>query len=137
MKFTGCVFKLCDSCTNRVASFRDNLCDLPFALQGEWDHDPVLKDLFRDRAQFVAGTHLIACFYDRREFPFLLLIQGLQVSPALEEKSVLLGQLRQRILQAVKNLSQKPGPELDAQKLSRKLPCCRSECRWYPRRPAI
>ena len=77
----------------------------------------MLKKLFRHGPEFIAGPDLSTGLNGWGEFPLLFIVQRFQISPAFQKETVLLGEVRQRILQPVKDLAQQPRAQFNAQKL--------------------
>ena len=77
----------------------------------------MFEDAFGHGSNGVAGLHTFADFGDWRVGPLLLLVQRIDVKSFLQEISGLLGQFRQRILQAVIDLREQARAEFDGKQL--------------------
>ncbi len=70
---------------------------------------------FLDRAQHVAGAHLLALFGFRHKIPFCLPGDGIYLDAAGDGIAHLLADIFQRALDAVVNLADQAGPQLHGQ----------------------
>ena len=89
-----------------VTAMRRDVDHLELAAQAEWRHYVVLKYLLRHKADPVARADPVALLDERGEFPFLVVLQRLQVHAALQEEAALLGKLRQGVLESIVYLAQ-------------------------------
>ena len=73
---------------------------------------------FGHGAQRIARDHHIAHLRDRGKCPLLVTRERLQILATLQEEAAFFGKLRERVLQTVKNLSQKAGAKFYGQKFA-------------------
>ena len=79
------------------------------------------EDALGDRAERVARADDVAGLRDGREGPLRVARQRVHVLAALEEEAVLLGEAGERVLEAVEDLLEEAGPELDREQAAGEL----------------
>ena len=73
---------------------------------------------FGHGAQRIARDHHIARLRDRGKRPFLVAGERLQILTALQEEAAFFGELRERVLQTIKDLGQEAGAKFYGQKFA-------------------
>ncbi len=116
------VFDFSDVLNDPVFPFWSNRFDFICIVHVEGHHDMMVENPLRNGSQGIPSCHGVSGFNHRGKLPFPVR-HWFKINTTVQKETALLGQLGERVLQAVENLTQESRAQCHGQKVPRKFDC--------------